>query len=296
MKKILITILLCLTLPKIGSAQQQLISTQYIYNRLLINPGYTGLDGVLTMSVFARNQWAGLEGAPNTQAFTLHTPLNTEKSASVGGIFIRDEVGVSVQNMAFFTGAYKLQVSKKAYVSVGLQGGVINDKVNFSELPGFFQDPTFTEGDINEVSPIFGAGLYLFTENFRLGLSSPNFIRRQIDQADVDSNDKRDRVYYFDLGYQFRLSPELTLDTNTLWRVLIGDPTQFDVYSVLGIREKVWVGASLRSFESVNALFRAKIHPNLFLGYSYDFTTLTELNSVSSGSHEFMLQFKLNKK
>ncbi len=296
MKRILITLSLFLLIPVLGMAQQQILSTQYIYNRLMINPAYTGLDRGLSMTAFAREQWGGLEGAPNTQSFTIHSPIDKDQTAALGGVFIRDEVGVTTQNITYLTGSYKLQVGELSFLSVGLQGGFVNNKIRYSDLPDFARDPAFSDGDINEFRPNFGFGLYFFSQKFHAGFSVPNFIQKVVDDVDNVANRNVDRVYYMDVGYQFRLSPELTLNTDVLGKVLIGDPTQIDVYSILGIREKVWVGGSYRSESSFNAIFRAKIGKGFFMGYSYDFATTNELSTVSSGSHELMLQFKLEKK
>ncbi len=296
MRKTLIKLSLLLLLPIMGQAQQQIINTQYIFNRLLINPGYTGVEDKLVMSALVRNQWSGLDGAPNTQAFTVHSPIDQEKTASIGGIFVRDEIGVTVQMAAYFTASYRLQVAERSFLSVGLQGGFLNNQANYSELPGFANDPVFAGGDISEFRPNFGVGVYFYSDRFHAGLSAPNLFERDVDVANMDSNSNIDRFYYLDMGYQFYLSPDLTLDVNTLWKVLNGDPTQFDIYSMVGIRDKIWVGAAYRSFDSIDALFKVKIKDNFFLGYSYDFATTSELSRVNSGSHEFMLQFALNKK
>lgn len=296
MKRIIITLSLFLLIPICGMAQQQLLSTQYIYNRILINPAYTGMDNGLSMSVFARDQWGGLEGAPNTQAFSIHSPIDKDQTAALGGVFIRDEIGVTVQNITYLTGSYKLQLSDRSFLSVGLQGGFVNNNIRYSELPDFARDPAFSDGDINEFRPNFGFGLYFISQKFHAGFSVPNFIQKVVDDVDNSANNNVDRVYYFDFGYQFQLSPDLTLNTDVLGKLLIGDPTQIDFYSVLGIKEKVWVGASYRSETSFNALFRARLGKGFFMGYSYDFASTNELSVVSSGSHELMLQFQMSKK
>jgi hypothetical protein len=47
-----------------------------MYNTINVNPAYAG--HVKTLSVFAlhRTQWVGLDGAPVTNAFSVHTPIN----------------------------------------------------------------------------------------------------------------------------------------------------------------------------------------------------------------------------
>ncbi|RYF67477.1 MAG: type IX secretion system membrane protein PorP/SprF, partial [Cytophagaceae bacterium] len=58
-----------------ANAQQDPGFTQYMYNPLVINPGYTGSTGTLEAVLLHRSQWVGIEGAPETQSFTVHSPL-----------------------------------------------------------------------------------------------------------------------------------------------------------------------------------------------------------------------------
>ncbi|PTS87704.1 hypothetical protein DBR27_24160, partial [Flavobacterium sp. HMWF030] len=56
-------------------AQQDPQYTQYMYNTLSVNSAYAGSLGHLAITGIYRSQWVGLEGAPNTQSFTLDTPV-----------------------------------------------------------------------------------------------------------------------------------------------------------------------------------------------------------------------------
>ena len=47
------------------SAQQDAQYTQYMYNTVSVNPGYTGSRGHLSIAALYRAQWVGLEGAPS---------------------------------------------------------------------------------------------------------------------------------------------------------------------------------------------------------------------------------------
>ena len=55
--------------------QQDAQYTQYMYNTVSVNPGYAGSRGHLSIAALYRNQWVGLDGAPETQPLNLHTPL-----------------------------------------------------------------------------------------------------------------------------------------------------------------------------------------------------------------------------
>ena len=50
-------------------AQQQVQYTQYMYNTMSVNPGYTGTSNRLEAYLIHRSQWVGMSGAPNSQNF-----------------------------------------------------------------------------------------------------------------------------------------------------------------------------------------------------------------------------------
>ncbi|NOR87783.1 MAG: type IX secretion system membrane protein PorP/SprF, partial [Bacteroidales bacterium] len=77
MKKLIIIILV---LAGSGlSAQQDALFSQYMFNMLVINPGYAGTTDGLNMTMVGRQQWVGLDGAPRTASFSIHSPLRNDK-------------------------------------------------------------------------------------------------------------------------------------------------------------------------------------------------------------------------
>src|SRR6267154_3046411 len=73
-KRILISaVSMCAGLVAI--AQQKPHYTQYILNPYIINPAITGIENYTDMKFSIRNQWVGLNGAPKSVYFTIHSPL-----------------------------------------------------------------------------------------------------------------------------------------------------------------------------------------------------------------------------
>ncbi len=296
LRKLFTTLMLLFSWPMFLSGQQQILNTQYVFNRHLINPAYTGLGSKLQASMLYRQQWVGIEGAPNTQALSLHAPINRNKNAALGGIIIRDQIGVTTQLGVYMTGSYILQLKSKTYLSFGLQGGILNDQTNFSELEGFADDPLFASGVISEFRPNFGAGVYIFDDRFHLGISVPNLFEQKFQQFSFQESADIFPFVYIDAGYLFHLKNGWTLDVSTLMRKEPQLPVQFDINGVIGVRDLLWFGLSYRSFESYDALFRVKLSRDYYFAYSYDISTgPASLSRVNAGSHEFMLQFGLNR-
>src|SRR5688572_13611759 len=122
MKRVLLFIfvgIVCST----ASAQQVATYAQYMFNGLAINPAYAGSHEALSATALVRFQNVGLRGAPKTQTFTLHSPL-LNKRVGLGMMAIRDEIGVITQTGINVSYAYRIPVSEKATLSMGLQGGI----------------------------------------------------------------------------------------------------------------------------------------------------------------------------
>ncbi len=293
--KLLLTI--CFILSPLGVlGQQQILNTQYIFTRHLINPAYTGVGNRLQAALLVRDQWRGIDGAPKTQALSLHAPINFEKTMSLGGIMVSDKIGVTTQRAAYLTASYKLEVKKEAFISFGLQGGILTDQTNFSELDGFADDPIFASGNRTSFRPNFGAGVYYYDEKFHVGLSIPNLVEQKFEQFAFQEGSDINRFIYLDNGYAFTLKNQMILDVSTLLKVQSGNPAQFDINAILGMRSSIWIGFSYRSFESFDFLFRLKLARDYYFAYSYDIPSgPASLSRVNTGSHEFLIQFGMNK-
>src|SRR4249920_3022539 len=70
-----ITALSCL-LSLTAFSQAKPFYTQYILNNYILNPAVTGIENYTDVKLSYRNQWAGINGAPVTTYFTIHSPIN----------------------------------------------------------------------------------------------------------------------------------------------------------------------------------------------------------------------------
>ncbi len=272
----------------VALAQQQPMYTQYMFNGLAINPAYAGSHESISATALARIQWVGIDGAPRTQTFSVHSPI-PEKNIGLGAFFAHDELGVTEQNTLFLSYAYMMQMSKGT-LSMGIQGGFRSSSINYGDLG--INDPGL-QSNLSETMPNFGAGLFYSTDRFYAGASIPVILNNSInsiDNSDIES--EQIRHLFITAGYVFDLSPVLKLKPSGLIKSVSGAPLEMDVNANLIINDRVWFGLSYRSFDSISFLFDLQVNPQLKFGYAYDYTT-TDLGQVNSGSHEFMLNYRL---
>lgn len=276
--------------------QQDAMFTQYMFNGLAINPAYAGVHQTMEFTALARDQWTGLEGAPSTQTFSVHSPLKN-RSIGVGLMIINDRIGVTNQYGAYGSYSYRIQFDNRGVLSMGLQVGFSGYQEEVSKLISSIKhqtDPNFNSGDGRKFMPNLGAGLYYYTKKYYLGFSSPHLIRNKYDSQEVaDVESHQERHYFLNTGYIFDLNRDLKLKPNLLIKAVEGAPVEADINLSLLIQEMIWLGVSYRSFDSFDALIQLNINEQLSLGYAYDFATTTDLRSVHSGSHEIMINYRL---
>ncbi|MEP0367232.1 MAG: type IX secretion system membrane protein PorP/SprF [Cyclobacteriaceae bacterium] len=274
-----------------ASAQQQAQFTQYMFNGLALNPAYAGSHESISATALSRIQWVGIEGAPNTNTLSIHSPV-PNKNIAVGAIFSRDEIGVSTDNSLFFSYAYRIKFSRSTILSMGLQGGFRQSSINYGELG--INDPNLAS-TTGEISPNFGVGLYLYTNTYYVGVSSPRLFRNTLnvsDNNDLNEFSTKEIPHYFiTSGMVFELNPVVKIKPSILLKSVGGAPLEMDINANVILDDKVWLGLSYRSFDSFSFLFDLQASPQLRFGYAYDYT-LTDLKAVTSGSHELMVNYR----
>jgi type IX secretion system PorP/SprF family membrane protein len=116
-----------------AEGQQHATFSQYMFNGLAINPGYAGSQEAMTANLLSRFQNVGLPGAPNTQSFSIHTPLMNAKIA-LGLLVVHDKLSVISQTGVNGIYAYRLPLNNKATLSMGLQMGFSSYRADYTEL------------------------------------------------------------------------------------------------------------------------------------------------------------------
>src|SRR5690606_21112260 len=156
-------------------AQQDPQYTQYMYNMNVVNPAYAGSKESLSLTALYRNQWSGMEGNPVTFTFSAHAPVS--EKIGLGLSAIKDELGPVKETNVFADFSYTLQVSSNVKLALGLKAGATFHDVGLMDLE--LQDPNdpFFSENINNTYPNIGAGAFLYSEKFYLGLSVPNMLK-----------------------------------------------------------------------------------------------------------------------
>lgn len=284
-------------LSGISYAQQDSQYTQYMYNTIVVNPAYAGSRDAMSIFALHRTQWVGLDGAPVTNNFSIHTPINGS-NVGLGLSVVNDRIGPSDENNIAVDFSYTIKTSERYKLSFGLKASANLLNVDFSKLhiynPG---DARFQDNIDNKFSPNIGAGIYLHSDNTYFGLSAPYLLETNHFDEGANNNATsfvaREKThYYFIAGHVFDLSANVQFKPSVLTKVVQGAPLQVDLSGNFLINEKFTAGLAYRWDASFSGLVGFQVSDSWFIGYAYDMDT-TKLANYNSGSHELFLRYEL---
>jgi len=326
-----IFIALVLLLPLINMAQQRPYYTQYILNNFLINPALAGIENYWDVKTSHRIQWQGVQDAPVTTYLTFQGPLKKQGYASanptsmsapgdnprgraywqnyqaperhpgVGFTVINDQTGPLNRFAAYGTYAYHRGIAAQTTLSFGVSAGMTNLTLNTSKLNfgNTVIDPAVgTSGLINTIKPDISAGLWLYANNYFVGLSAQQIVPQNIAFSDNKvylTQGKLVPHIFLSAGYRIQVSEDVSLLPSTLLRYISPLPIGMDINAKLMYQDLIWFGGSYRFKEGYAGMVGFNVNNSINIGYSYDFVT-SSLNTVSRGTHEILIGFQIGNK
>ncbi|MFC5285269.1 type IX secretion system membrane protein PorP/SprF [Pedobacter alpinus] len=307
-------------------AQQKPQYTQYILNNYIVNPALTGIESYIDVKAATRQQWTGLQNAPETSYFTAHMPLGntnewggatssgmvgenplgisykTDYKASdphhgIGIMAVIDKTGPISTTTANITYAYHLGLAPRINLSVGVGVGINRTSLNTADIT--LDDPNdaaiINNGTINKLKPDVNLGIWLYSAEFFFGTSVQQILPQTISFIyNANANAGKTVPHYFvTTGYRFWLNDDITVIPSVMLKYVNPTPLSIDLNTKIAFRNKVWIGGAYRKNDSFSGMLGFNLGSLLNVGYAYDFTT-SALNTVSNGSHEIVIGLTLN--
>ncbi len=306
LKKILLFIFYLLPLTLV--AQQVPQYTLHVYNPLVYNPAYAGMNEFLEGTATVRKQWTQLKGSPFTQNFNINFPFHYLNSG-IGMNIENDYIGVERNTKVSLAYAYKINIAKETKLSFGISAGLIQQALDGTKLlapEGLYEGNIINHNDDflpnnkqTAISYHIDAGIYLRLKAFQIGFSSLHLTETSIDFNFSPNEDFSYLRHYtafakydYPINEDVSLSPTLFLKTDFI-------QTQLDVSVLLDYVEKYQLGIAYRGYSSISndalsLIGGYKLTNNWSIMYAYDFT-LSTLNIANKGSHEVLLKYNINK-
>lgn len=266
-----------------ANAQQNPQYTQYMYNMNVINPAYAGSKESLSTTFLFRDQWSGIDGAPRTYTFSTHSPVGNNLGLGLSGI--SDRIGPVQQNDIMADISYTLRLGNDWNLAFGVKAGATFYDIGLADVTTQIElDPAFS-GNYNETFGIFGAGLFLYNNNFYVGLSVPNFLESTHFTTDGDrAFGNQERHFFGTIGYVFELNDFIKFKPSAFVKTQLSefdtDFLSYDVNANFLFYERFEVGASYRVDDAFSALVGVKPFDWMHVGFAYD-ATQSDLNRPS---------------
>ena len=292
MKKLFLLALLAIAITK-TKAQQDPQYTQYMYNMSVINPAYAGSKETVSGGVLYRQQWVGIEDAPTTGTFFMHSPVG--RNVGLGLSIISDKIGPVEENNFYADFSYTLNLGGEHKLAFGLKAGATMHKIDFTGIPATLPqtDPIFESSNPNTTFLNLGTGLFYYTNKYYVAFSVPNMLKSKY----LDFNGRQygtDVLHYFLTGgYVFDINPNLKFKPFAMIKTSINAPVSFDLSTNFMLYDKFEMGATYRLEDSFGAMINVAVSPTLRIGYAYD-RVVSDIGVISPSSHEVILLYDLN--
>ena len=307
MKKLIFSMFIIAAFAGTTNAQQDPNYSMYMFNGLFINPAYAGSQEVVSVMGIYRDQWVGIDGAPQTANISVHSPLRQDQYG-LGMVLSNDKIGLANTFTATPSFSYRLKI-KQSRLCFGVQASFAyyyenNGNAVLPNVGSGVVDPAFALNQ-NLFVPNFGFGIYAYGKRYFVGVSAPHLLPTSLrDKTEIITNDliaKMYNAYILTAGYVIGKDPAIVKFRPTIlleWQQgLPKNIPMIDVSPALLFMDRFWLGVTYRlggntSYygQAIIPFIQVKITPQLQLGYSYD-AELTSLAHYTSGTHEIMLGY-----
>jgi len=307
MKKRLLVVT-TLMLASLGArAQQDAALTHFIYNKMAVNPGETGIEDGVCGNVIYRNQWDKVNGAPNSlvangelnlPSFLKSSPLN----AGVGLNVVHDAIGFNRQTNVMLSYSQHFDIGN-GKLGIGASVGLVSFGNNPVWVPpNTMADPSIPVGS-SAMTIDANFGIYYRTSNWYAGLSSTHLPAPALTQKSVIGTGNvtynMARHYYFMGGYTFRAigGSRGDLDIQMMGQT-DAVKTSVNLNARYIYNNLFYGGLAFRNSDAVSILLGYKLlqrktqkgNSFMWAGYSYDLT-IGKISNISNGTHEIALKY-----
>jgi type IX secretion system PorP/SprF family membrane protein len=265
--------------------------SQYYSNLVYLNPAFAGTQDMQRMNLFYRNQWPVSSAGFQSFGVAFDMPIEAYNSG-VGIILSNDIAGAYVEPAVDFIYSYQIRLFKDAFISMALQGGVVQKYLNTSSLTMLDQNETASlSSGFSKIIPDFAIGATGFYKNYYTGLSVDHILQPYQGVSSTE-NSRLNRKYTFFLGYIFTLQSRLIKQQRILSPSLLvqiqggqqninwGSAFQYD-WLIAG----VWLRHNLKlNIDAAILMVGFKTHGMRF-AYSYDMN-IGKRSTMPLSSHE----------
>lgn len=297
-----LTILFFGIMSVVVTAQQQQMYTQFMYNKLALNPAFAGNETYLSASLLYRDQWSGFPGAPNAQVFNVNLPRIGNR-IGIGLNLERQTIGITEKITYELMYAYKFLLAEGTLsMGMNVSGRKYTQDYTDSRLFAIQDitiDPSIPQTVQSRNLLNAGFGVYFNTNKFYMGASIPRMIKTDIDFDKNNLFSTEVRHLFLMTGGTFILSNDLRLTPQLFFKIAENTPFSIDLNGSVTWKNQYSAGLTYRTGggtgdigESIDLIFSFQMSEQLMMGFAYDIG-LSKLRTASNGSLEMILTYNL---
>ncbi|HQU56946.1 MAG TPA: type IX secretion system membrane protein PorP/SprF [Chitinophagaceae bacterium] len=292
----------------------------YVDVKISARDQWVGLDGAPKTTYFSIQGPLGKDNY-RTSATSFQVPGENPRGKSywesytaadphhgIGMTIFNDKAGSFNRFTIDATYAYHLGLTPVLNLAAGFSAGITNISIDKSKHDfdgaGDPYDPATgaaISGELNKIRPDLGFGLWLYSKNYFIGASAQQIIPQKLafaDDAAIVTKGKLIPHIFLTAGYRVLLGEDINAIPSIMLKYVKGSSKhnfQPELNLKVQYRDLLWLGGSYRYQDGYAAMLGFNVGNTFNIGYSYDFTT-TALNTVSKGTHEFVVGFILGNK
>lgn len=320
-EKIFIILILLFVMSTEGFSQGRVLMSQYFQNMPAFSPAFTGANNYLDIRTGFRKQWAGFDGSPGTGFISAYSPIRIKKNPyrlnslrtsstdqylpleernsirlGLGGYILLDEQGPFRELESMLSFAVHVPVSENTFLSLGLSAGLLNDRVEISEITvNDVNDQTYqsylNDGNTNSFLNI-NSGIGIYSDRYYLSYSAMQLTRSFISGNDNVNKESEGIRHHILGGVRLFLNQHWEMIPNTFLRIESNQPFFYEVGARARYNQNFWFGASYRNDQTIVGMLGVNFNDTFTFGYAYDYKS-SDFDNFSSGSHEFTLGLRL---
>ncbi|MEM1322848.1 MAG: type IX secretion system membrane protein PorP/SprF [Bacteroidota bacterium] len=295
-----VALLMLIMMP--AHAQQEGQFTQFMNNRMALNPAFAGARGMGSLTAIYRNQWLGFDGAPENKLISFNAPFAGDR-VGFGLTILNQTIGITDQWTGSMAYAYNIKINEETSVRFGLQGSMRYLGIDFADPSVFVvdeNDASFSDEMQDRYTGNFGVGVYLTFKDLYFGVSVPHMFPNEItfNNQNTFLVAQESPHYYLMTGAMLEMNENLHFRPSLLFKYVENAPFDMDVNLSMVFKYQFTIGASYRlggdnagEAISVNTMYQ---HRNIGIGLAYDYS-LSDLRDHANGSLEVLVRYDFSK-
>lgn len=293
MRTIFLSIAICLCFSVAEGQQHYPIFTQNYSNPFLINPSLITMGRRAELNAMYRQQWTGIQDAPETMQLDFQYPVGPRISLGVN--LYNDKTILLSSSGALATFGYRVRLSSRHILGFGLSGGFVSNQIDLDDVPDLdLVDPVLLNST-NNFAFDGQFGLHYRIGGFILGASLLKLVdNRPFTEGSVESqkfDPFKDRAGF--MTYNFHLSPEVSLQPVVYYRSTFTGYEYLEGSLLVNIKNFVTIGGGYRTELGPHAVLRIRFK-NAEIGYAYDFPS-SQYGGSTGGTNEVQLKLQFGR-